>query len=467
MEKSELFEIIAKSRISGNLGLFVGAGFPLAVDSDENTIKPLSWKELLKKICFYEDINYDEIIAKKLVEKLKEEDIKLNDISSLIDYSDLPSIATEIKKIIAKDLNKSEDEAEQILKRRIAYLTNRFPSQSQKEKWSPLLKSLSPKWVVTTNYDLIIESIIPEDVISLDPSSVLYSKNNKTPVYHLHGITSNPNTIVITAEDYIKLNRPNDYRMNKLSFLFKESTTLMIGYSINDNNVKSAIDWSHNVFNDYQSEVGEKIIIFSYCANPKNEIIQKDNYYILETSNLFETLTELKSSIDSQVLNYEKDSHATKKLNKFLQNITDKKINDFIDNRFQIREIIYMRFRNYSENYNILANDFFERIFDSLQEKQHIYGNFEAYESNLSFTFDLLCNLDLKNISFELMSKIFHNLNSIVGNLGDNAGDAWYATGFWKKNYKNLPMDIKVVLKDMYKQNEAGSSYKWKEFLKD
>ena len=48
-EKSEVYKLIAESSIYGNLGLFVGAGFSLAVNEAYQTCNPLSWPKLLEK----------------------------------------------------------------------------------------------------------------------------------------------------------------------------------------------------------------------------------------------------------------------------------------------------------------------------------------------------------------------------------------------------------------------------------
>ena len=53
MTKTELFEKISDSAIFGNLGLFIGSGFPMAILNSESKKVALSWPELIYR-CAYE-----------------------------------------------------------------------------------------------------------------------------------------------------------------------------------------------------------------------------------------------------------------------------------------------------------------------------------------------------------------------------------------------------------------------------
>lgn len=51
MTKKEVYKLIAESANYGNLGLFIGAGFSIAVSEISYNFDPLSWAELLERIC--------------------------------------------------------------------------------------------------------------------------------------------------------------------------------------------------------------------------------------------------------------------------------------------------------------------------------------------------------------------------------------------------------------------------------
>ena len=56
MTKKEVYRLIAKSANYGNLGLFIGAGFSIAVSEISYNFEPLRWVDLLEKICLENNI---------------------------------------------------------------------------------------------------------------------------------------------------------------------------------------------------------------------------------------------------------------------------------------------------------------------------------------------------------------------------------------------------------------------------
>ncbi len=136
----------------------------------------------------------------------------------------------------------------QELKQEIAALTSWYPTDEQREKYSKYLEAFEPSWIVTTNYDLVIETLLTGRSTALGPNDPLSAPKGVVPVFHLHGVRTNPEEIIIAQEDYITLFRPGEYRQMKLALTIKESTTLLLGYALGDVNVLTALDWSRNVF---------------------------------------------------------------------------------------------------------------------------------------------------------------------------------------------------------------------------
>ncbi|MBO1912124.1 SIR2 family protein, partial [Microvirga sp. 3-52] len=166
-----------------------------------------------------------------------------------IDYSSIyktgisyPEISTLICDKYASDNNIPYEEAKFLFKSKVCELTNWYPDSEQRGIYSEYLELMDPKWIITTNYDLVIESLLTGRCLSLSPQDYLTSPKEAIPVYHLHGIRHNPESIIITQEDYVKLFRPNEYRQIKLALTIKESTSLILGYGLGDVNVLSAVD---------------------------------------------------------------------------------------------------------------------------------------------------------------------------------------------------------------------------------
>jgi hypothetical protein len=122
---------------------------------------------------------------------------------------------------------------------------------------SPMLRALAEldfPLVITTNYDQLFESALsaaykqPRVAIYQPDTEVTADYHNPTPespvVFKIHGDIQHPETIVITDEDYIQFvlrmsdKEPYDPIPLTLKFYLKEWTTLFVGYSLLDYNLR-------------------------------------------------------------------------------------------------------------------------------------------------------------------------------------------------------------------------------------
>ncbi len=156
-----------------------------------------------------------------------------------------------------------------------------------------IFKELIPNWIVTTNYDTVIERILHEKAFLINPKDSFVKTKDFIPVYHIHGSIIDPESIVITNEDYTQTLRVSDYRHARLPFLIKESTVLMIGYSLNDLNVLSAVDYSQNVYTNISAAFETLIIQLLYKKYPNKEPYTNNNIIIQEVGDLSDYLSEL------------------------------------------------------------------------------------------------------------------------------------------------------------------------------
>jgi len=258
--KRDVFNFIAEDTIFGNLGLFIGAGLPMAVMNSGRNKIALSWPELIEKCCKNMELNF------KAIPK---------------DGASYPQIASAVCKAYVIQAGVSYQNAVSVLKAEISRITCWYPEPEIRLEYAEYFRSLNPSWVITTNYDTIVESILTGKGYSLGPKDYMVAQKGLVPVYHLHGTRSNPDSIIITQEDYVTLFRPNHYRQQKLSLTIRESVTLLIGYNLGDFNVLSAVDWSRNVFTDqvrlahYPLGICEVLITFK---NKHKRFLCQNNY---------------------------------------------------------------------------------------------------------------------------------------------------------------------------------------------
>lgn len=288
----EVYNLISKAAYFGNLGLFVGTGFVLSVLQEHPSYTGYSWNQLLMRVC-------------------KELSIEHNVYGS---NSPSPEIASEIIKTYQKNKGISYEEADYKIKSTICDLTNWSMDLKDMGDYKEYFEKLHVNWIITTNYDLLIENALPGKSFSVTSDEVFVNPKNRIPVYHIHGIRYKPESIIISQNDYVKMFRPNEYRQQRLPLLIKESTTIFIGYSLSDMNILTAIDWAKHVYPMQDDDEFGNIIQILYvndrepCSNPYIE----NGIIVVETTDLRLFFQELIPSIQEYIEkadNNEKDLH--------------------------------------------------------------------------------------------------------------------------------------------------------------
>lgn len=232
--RDRLIERLAHASARGQLGLFVGSGFSIGLTAGDGNGAP-SWRQLLERV------------ASRLGLSMPTPEQTFG--------SAFPRIATNmIGSLRERERQKAEAEGEEAMridvlrratwqfKSTIAELCHFEVAAGERVRWRDAISTLDPAWVVTTNYDLLIEDLIPNSTLLLPDDLLTIPRGGPLPVFHLHGHRLAPDSLVISDEDYTRLFRPGDYRQRKLSLLFSESVVLVLGYGFGDVNVMSAID---------------------------------------------------------------------------------------------------------------------------------------------------------------------------------------------------------------------------------
>lgn len=103
------------------------------------------------------------------------------------------------------------------------------------------LRKVRPHAVITTNYDNTLErlfenyhSIVGQNIVTVNYSS--YGE-----IMKIHGSVSDPQSLIITKEDYIDFYKKKKYISAKLLTYFIEHPLFFFGYSVNDENIKSIL----------------------------------------------------------------------------------------------------------------------------------------------------------------------------------------------------------------------------------
>jgi hypothetical protein len=169
--RAEVLDFVFGSSKYGNLGLFVGAGFSKAVLNGGEDEIALSWGKLL------------EVAAKKMkIDPAPLEQVGLS----------YPEIASALCRSHSAANGMSFDDSLAVLKQTLGAATAWYPAEPERSEYAQYLKALAPSWIVTTNYDQVLECLLSGMSISLGPNDALSSSKGVIPIFHLHGARTVP-----------------------------------------------------------------------------------------------------------------------------------------------------------------------------------------------------------------------------------------------------------------------------------
>lgn len=169
------------------------------------------------------------------------------------------------------------------------------------------------KNIITTNYDTLLEDSYTNkdiNVVKNDKDCAYINDQKPVTIYKVHGDFSDPDTVVITTQDYKNLfKNPRHPQMWKLiSSLFIKTHVLFIGYSLEDRNVLKMIRQITKSINLNQKDM---FLIAPKIPDTKKEQLRKMHvqYFEAYASEFLEALTvSLKKNISADFRHKEIDS---------------------------------------------------------------------------------------------------------------------------------------------------------------
>lgn len=154
---------------------------------------------------------------------------------------------------------------------------------SSKKKINPLyrdeiqkLRSLTEKnisGIITTNYDNFVNEIAPNYRVFVGQHELIFSALQEIgEIYKIHGSIDNPSSLIINKEDYINFKNHEKYLAAKLLTLFMEYPVIFLGYSINDQNIRSILSNISECLNNNQlEELQQRLIFIEHNHTPSNK----------------------------------------------------------------------------------------------------------------------------------------------------------------------------------------------------
>lgn len=171
--------------------------------------------------------------------------------------------------------------------------------------------------IITTNYDTLLENIFEDHVPLVGQDKILSSRLLEiSEIYKIHGSTEQPNSIVITEEDYFEYNKKHAYLSAKLLTIFVENPVVFLGYGLGDENVINILNDIRNCLTKEQLDKWKDRLIFvEYVDDSSKEKITVYNHDGLvfthislhDFSPLYESIEKIKDGIPVGILRKLKD----------------------------------------------------------------------------------------------------------------------------------------------------------------
>lgn len=122
------------------------------------------------------------------------------------------------------------------------------------------LRDIQPHAVITTNYDEFLELVFNEGPIDGEDDSGSEQQDDRYEVVigeeiletqfkslgeilKIHGSVTDPESLILTEEDYENFNKRKRYLSSKMLTYFAEHPLLIVGYSATDPNIRKILSW--------------------------------------------------------------------------------------------------------------------------------------------------------------------------------------------------------------------------------
>lgn len=114
----------------------------------------------------------------------------------------------------------------------------RLPKDAKLTRELDAFRALNAEGIITTNWDLLLESLFPDYKVYIGQQSVVtQTPQNVGEIYKIHGCSTDPNSLVLTEEDYKHFKEKQAYLAAKLITIFVEHPVVFLGYSVSDSNI--------------------------------------------------------------------------------------------------------------------------------------------------------------------------------------------------------------------------------------
>lgn len=161
-------------------------------------------------------------------------------------------------------------------------LTQGIPEQWKEELL--VLRNAPIDGIITTNWDDLIEQIFPKFNKYVGQEELLFNTSYSIgEIYKIHGCMYNPESMILTKEDYDDYNKKYPYLAAKLLTIFVEHPVVFMGYSIHDPNIQNILKSLISCFSQETiNSLKYNLILVTWEPNENYDLSIEDYNFMIE-----------------------------------------------------------------------------------------------------------------------------------------------------------------------------------------
>ncbi|MBE4950725.1 SIR2 family protein [Chryseobacterium culicis] len=159
---------------------------------------------------------------------------------------------------------------------------NNYEIDIDNEEEYRLFKKINIEGILTTNWDLLLEKTFTDFNVFIGQEKLIFNNSfDVGEIYKIHGCVSEPNSLVVSKNDYDLFHEKNPYLAAKLLTIFMEHPIIFIGYKIGDANIHTILESIINILNEENIDKLKDRLIFCERDNAITETSITDGNYLI------------------------------------------------------------------------------------------------------------------------------------------------------------------------------------------